>query len=133
MLHGRLGFCFGIVDGPLGGGIRLGGTWREDKVSKQKDEVQESQLRRWIGHEVHEVSTRFTAEYGARTWPGNTEYRYGIQIQRTGYSLLRVWDQTYDTKHRSPLFTAVRIRYSASPSHFRHPGKSRSQQIHRRR
>lgn len=37
MLYGRLGFCFGIVDGPLGGGIRLEGTWREGKVSKQKD------------------------------------------------------------------------------------------------
>ncbi|KAL7904737.1 hypothetical protein GGI35DRAFT_462566 [Trichoderma velutinum] len=72
MLHGRLGFSFGIVDGPLGGSIRLERTWREDKVSRR---IQEGQLRYWIGHSVREVYARFITEHLA--------WSYGVQIRST--------------------------------------------------
>ncbi|KAL6828147.1 hypothetical protein V8C40DRAFT_240284 [Trichoderma camerunense] len=90
MLHGRLGFCFGIVDGPLGGGIRLEGTWREGKVSKQKDTKRANWSVRLV-YPVHDVYyTRLTTKRALglviRSTSTDTESEYRRRI------FLRVWD-----------------------------------------
>lgn len=108
MLHGRLGFCFGIVDGPLGGGIRLEGTWREGKVSKQKD-TKRANCGVGLAYSVHDVYyTRLTTTKRAGTWSGNTEYRYGEQILRS--------PDTED-RHSYRHGTGPDIRYKALARH----------------
>lgn len=108
MLHGRLGFCFGIVDGPLGGGIRLERTWREGKVSKQKD----TKGANWgvgLAYPVHDVyytglTTKRALGLVIRSTSTDTESRcYGVRI------LLRAWDQTRHTIQSTTrhLFTAA--------------------------
>ncbi|KAL7800632.1 hypothetical protein V8C43DRAFT_274432 [Trichoderma afarasin] len=122
MLHGRLGFCFGIVDGPLGGGIRLEGTWREDKVSKQKD----TKRANWgvgLAYPVHDVYyTRLTTKRALglviRSTSTDTESEYRRRI------FLRVWGP--DIRYKALLVTDHSSEHSLfgiALSPFRHPSR----------